>query len=637
MSLTLVVGGVEQTAPVPVPPGLSASGDVRSGGQPIPGATVTAELGGKKLVTVTDDSGHYVLDGMTPGTWTLEVDMFGFATAKRSVEAGASVAKVDWNLDLKAAATRVAGRGAAGTGRGGTRGGAGFQSLGSQADTQIDAAMAADNGGAPPPGATSGSADVALLVNGSLTEGLQNTGSPAPDQGGGRERFGRGGGGDSGGTPPGFGGGDSGGGGRGGFGGGGFRGGGGRGGGDRSQRRGRPGSGEMIGNRANRGRDQIHGMASFSLANSAVNAKPFSLTGQDVIEPSNAQSRISVVVGGALIIPKIVKSPNTFFFISYFATRARNPYKNVASTATAAERGGDFSQAGVSIYDAFTGVPFAGNVIPKSRISPIALGLLNYIPLPNQPGTVQNYQILASVPQNSDNFGLRLNQNVTRRDRLSLNLQLQRRANQNSQLFGYRDELSGFGANVTVGYTRNIGVRAINSAQAQFNRNRSNTTPFFANKANVAQELGIQGTSPNPIDFGPPNLSFTNFGALSDGTDSLVRSQSMGGTESFSVPIHTHNLSFGANFTRSQLNTVTDQNGRGAFTFTGLSTSALDANGSPIAGTGFDFADFLLGLPQTSSIRYGTSATYFRGSVVGLFGQDDWRILPNLSLNAGLR
>ncbi|MEO7141960.1 MAG: TonB-dependent receptor, partial [Bryobacteraceae bacterium] len=41
--------------------------------------------------------------------------------------------------------------------------------------------------------------------------------------------------------------------------------------------------------------------------------------------------------------------------------------------------------------------------------------------------------------------------------------------------------------------------------------------------------------------------------------------------------------------------------------------------------------------PQTSSIRYGTSATYFRGSVVGLFGQDDWRILPNLSLNAGLR
>ena len=50
-----------------------------------------------------------------------------------------------------------------------------------------------------------------------------------------------------------------------------------------------------------------------------------------------------------------------------------------------------------------------------------------------------------------------------------------------------------------------------------FNRNRNETTPFFAYGPDVAAELGIAGTSTNPVDYGPPNLNFTNFGALSDG------------------------------------------------------------------------------------------------------------------------
>ena len=60
-----------------------------------------------------------------------------------------------------------------------------------------------------------------------------------------------------------------------------------------------------------------------------------------------------------------------------------------------------------------------------------------------------------------------------------------------------------------------------------------------------------------------------------------------------------HNLTFGFTYNRLQQNSQNYQNARGSFSFSGLVTSQLDADGQPVKGTGFDFADFLLGLPQS--------------------------------------
>ncbi len=60
-------------------------------------------------------------------------------------------------------------------------------------------------------------------------------------------------------------------------------------------------------------------------------------------------------------------------------------------------------------------------------------------------------------------------------------------------------------------------------------------------------------------------------------------------------------------------------------------------NGQPVSGTGFDFADFLLGLPQSSSLRFGSDNNYFRGWATGAYAQDDFRISRGLSFNFGLR
>jgi hypothetical protein len=85
-----------------------------------------------------------------------------------------------------------------------------------------------------------------------------------------------------------------------------------------------------------------------------------------------------------------------------------------------------------------------------------------------------------------------------------------------------------------------------------------------------------------------------------------------------------HNLTFGGDFRRLDFNQLAQQNPRGSFSFTG-------------AFTGFDFADFLLGYPGTSSIAYGNADKYFRESWFDTYVTDDWRVNSSLTLNLGLR
>jgi hypothetical protein len=85
---------------------------------------------------------------------------------------------------------------------------------------------------------------------------------------------------------------------------------------------------------------------------------------------------------------------------------------------------------------------------------------------------------------------------------------------------------------------------------------------------------------------------------------------------------------FGSDFRRQEFDYLSQQNPRGIFTFTGDATG-----GTP----GSDFADFLLGIPDTSSIALGNADKYFRQSVYDAFINDDWRINPELTLNAGVR
>ncbi len=81
------------------------SGVVRAADQLVPGATVTARNGGAKVLTFTDESGHYALD-LTPGTWEIEISMFEFAPATGKVTVSDTSVMRDWVLNMPKLAER---------------------------------------------------------------------------------------------------------------------------------------------------------------------------------------------------------------------------------------------------------------------------------------------------------------------------------------------------------------------------------------------------------------------------------------------------------------------------------------------------------------------------------------------------
>ena len=97
-----------------------------------------------------------------------------------------------------------------------------------------------------------------------------------------------------------------------------------------------------------------------------------------------------------------------------------------------------------------------------------------------------------------------------------------------------------------------------------------------------------------------------------------------------------HNFRFGGDYRRILQSFQAARNAAGTFTFTGFATG-LYVDGVQKQGTGIDFADFLLGLPQQSSVQFGTNSYNFRANSYDFFTQDDWRIRANLTLLLGLR
>ncbi len=430
----------------------------------------------------------------------------------------------------------------------------------------------------------------------------------------------------------------------GGRGGGGFggRGGGGRGGrggpGANANRRG-PFNGRYasFGNRR-RHQQRLSGSLFVKLENSNLDAAPFSVNGKPEPKPSYSDLNFGLNMGGPVVIPKIMNWTRASFYFTYQGSLNQNPYTGLAAVPTLAERSGDFSAISSTIYDPLSRSPFAGNIVPASRINGASLGLLSYFPLPMYSGLTQNYQLVASVPNNSQNIGFRLNAPLSDRDRLNTNVQVQERDSKTQQLFRFRDTGRGQGVSASLGWSHSFAPRFNNSATLTFSRNSSVLTPYFAYKDNIEGDLGINGTLQSPFVYGPPTLSFTNFGSLTDGTPSRTVGQTTNLTDTLSYVLHRrHNLQFGGLYRRLQQNTTNYQNARGSFSFSGLLTSELNAKGQPVEGTGFDFADYLLALPQSSTLSYGVDNLYYRGWASGGYAQDDWRPTRGLSFNLGLR
>ena len=608
-------------------------GQVTFGGLPVPGTTVkvTATQGNKTAVAITDDQGVYSFPDLTDGKWTIEIEMTGFAPIKQEVtvapnavagvfemkllsldEMRASAKPV--TVDTTAAAT-TATSSQASEARPGAPAAAGATPA-AAANKKGAAAKTADTGtaspaapaAAPPQDETAQQANDGFLINGSVNNAATSQYSMS----------------------------------------------------------------QAFGNNRNGGRSLYSTDLSLVLRNSTFDAKPYSLAGVDTAKPPYNFMTGSVGFGGPLKIPHLLPPTRApYFYVSYSRTENKNDSTASVLVPTAAEWGGNLSQApnvtaiyvppdmatispSCNSYLLGTGLTqsainagtaqFAGNVIPSACIGKVAQNLfnLNFYPAPNVVGNpVYNYQVPLVGSTHTDVYRTQVYRQIGSKDNVNGNFYVSSSRSGSESLFNFNDTNHSLNANASAGWYHRLTTRLSLTTNYSFSRSRNQAVPFFANRQNVSLNMGISGNLQDPTDYGPPSLGFSSgITGLSDGNSANNRSE----TNSVSVSMQwyrfNHNVQVGGDFRRQESNYFSQANPRGNLSFNGAATQEIQVvNGvpTPVAGTGSDFADFLLGLPDTSNISYGNPDKYLRQSVYDLYANDDFRVNPELSINAGVR
>ncbi|MGD0306420.1 MAG: carboxypeptidase-like regulatory domain-containing protein [Candidatus Acidiferrales bacterium] len=380
---------------------------------------------------------------------------------------------------------------------------------------------------------------------------------------------------------------------------------------------------------------------------SAWDARPYSITGTEVPKPNFWDERFGGSIGGPLKIPHIYNGADkTFFFINYQHDTQSSAIDNYSTVPTMAERSGDFCGLGVTLYNPFSN--FSGPRTPLGNgcqiptIDSAAAGLLAYYPEPNQPGTVQNYLLQTTVPVNSDTVNLHVIHTINSKFSVTggYNVSWQR-----SNTFGNFQDTAGtsnaLSQSATLGLTHNWSPYLVETSQFIWSRARTQILSDNSYVNNVAGDLGITGVSTDPITYGIPAIDFTSFSPLNDPTPSLVRNQTLRFSDSLKWVHGKHTMTFGAELRRIQLNNESSPQPRGQFTFTGVLTSQLDASGQPIANSPttepyYELADFLLGLPYTTSVQFGPNI-YLRSWDAIAYAQDDFRVNKHFTFLYGVR
>jgi hypothetical protein len=345
------------------------------------------------------------------------------------------------------------------------------------------------------------------------------------------------------------------------------------------------------------------------LDNSALDARPYSLSGLDT--PKSAYNTITagLTFGGPLNIPHLMpRGPN--FFVAYQLTRSTTATTDTGLVPTADQRS-------------------------ATPIDPVAQALLALYPLPNVAGSsLYNYQIPVLNNSHQDALQTRLDKSIGHRDEVYGSFAFQSIRADGSNLFGFLDTTDTLGINTTLNWQHRFNHSLYLDTGFRFNRLRTQVTPYFANRTNVSGLAGISANTPatpygnnqDPTNWGPPSLTFSSgIASLTDAQSSFNRNRTDGIAPSLEWYRGHHNFTFGTDFRRQEFNYLSQQNPRGSYTFTGAVTGVSD------------FADFVAGIPDTSQIAFGNADKYFRQSVYAIYATDDWRIRPDLTLNVGVR
>jgi hypothetical protein len=389
-----------------------------------------------------------------------------------------------------------------------------------------------------------------------------------------------------------------------------------------------PGGGR--GNFRNFRADQPHGSVFWTGNNSALNALPFALRGQEQDQPNYGSNRFGLTFIGEPFLPGLTKpSGKDTMFLTLSGQRNSTPSNQYATVPTADER-----------------APCAG-------VTSQACNLLALFPLPNLSTTDQdyNYYLASTTQSNTTQLGARYMRSLGangglpgmmgggggRRNSQSQGLRQSVNANYNwshqaSDIVNIFPELGGKSStdsySLQAGYS--VGYhRMNNNAVLGWNRTHSQTVNDFTNGTDIASNLGVLGPdggplNSSPLNYGIPNVVLSNLTGLSEQQPSLHEQQTISFTDMLSWGHGKHNYRFGGDYRRVHQDILGSSNATGTFYFTGYAT-------------GSSLGDLIAGLPQESSIDSTIAKSYLRENVWDLYAQDDFRAFSNLTLSYGLR
>ncbi|HLJ18036.1 MAG TPA: TonB-dependent receptor [Bryobacteraceae bacterium] len=375
------------------------------------------------------------------------------------------------------------------------------------------------------------------------------------------------------------------------------------------------------------GTNQFHGTAYDFLRNDALDARGYF---RPAPLPKDLLRRNQF--GGVLSGP--IRRDKTFFLITYEGQRQLQQSGQTNIVPTAAQRSGDFSASSKAVIDPLAGAPFPGNIIPASRVNPVSVNLLQYMPPPNTTGST-NY---AGVTKNITNT----NQGIVRGDHYF---------SEKDQIFAHyiysaRDYPS-YDLNPNFYFSGNFpnDSFAVQEVHA-FNPGLLNEFRFGWQRGNVAvlsprqgtnfrvSDLGINGMNVGgpagrPLtaaESGFPVIGISGYLGMGDdqASSNLDNSRTYQWVDNLSVIRGRHSMKMGGDARRLLDDATTNNWPFGNISFTG------DITGNAMA-------DYILGFPKTTLTPEGVPITKSRQWRFGFYFNDDWKVSDKLTVNLGVR
>ena len=418
------------------------------------------------------------------------------------------------------------------------------------------------------------------------------------------------------------------------------------------------------------GTNEFHGSLYEFLRNKQLNAANFFANKSGAGRAPFVQNQFGGNVGGP------VKKDKTFFFFSYEAFRARQGVLFTETVPTAQQLTGNFSDyknssgAVIPIYDPLTQcgaynnpacgsstvqrTQFPGNVIPASRINPVAARLVAfpYYALPNTAGQAFtnnfNYASNASTGGDNDQFGIRGDHQVSDKQRLLARFTRWTSSNLPVNVYG-----NGLLSGDPYSPEHFVTTQAVLADTYVFNPNtvldvRAGFTRWYYTR--IPGTLGTDGStalglppyySQIPVLNGlTPSTTIPTFGVSSPTVNGISTGLLLGRDDTIALtPTLTwikgrHTLKFGAELHRNDLNYFQNNSPGGSYTFDNLFTSQNALNSG---ATGSGFASLLLGLPTNSSLVQTSAFTYSKLYYQGYFITDTFQASNKLTITMGLR